>query len=263
MGMGILSMMINKKILGVSFQMFFLNFFPIFIITGICFADTLYLKDGRTIISETVWEKDGYYMYTLYGATVGISKNEVDNVEFSKEKEASFQFDIWPFGITTNRAIDIAEKNDVPLHKSGIITANKRFHPQVRKYSDATGFYYNTNLLGHFAKVELAFTPASKKLHTVTIQWSKLNSNDTKLTNEIESMISEKYGKQRNKGKKLFYSTTEWITEDKNRIEMKTSSTAILLSYMHTVFGQLDLKETENLKIQKIKDEAKKDNNKF
>jgi hypothetical protein len=76
-----------------------------------------------------------------------------------------------------------------------MITVNKRFHPQVRKYSDATDFYYNTNLLGHFAKVELAFTPSSKKLHTD--------------------------------------------------------------------FGQVDFEETENFKIQKIKDGAKKDNNKF
>ena len=256
-------MKINKKTLGVTFKILFPMFLSIFIITGICFADTLYLKDGRTIISETVWEKDGYYMYTLYGATVGISKNEVDNVEFSKVEESSFQFDIWPFGITVNKAIDIAEKNDVPLHKSGIITANKRFHPQVRKYSDATDFYYNTNLLGHFAKVGLAFTPSSKKLHTVTIQWPKQNTNDTKLTNEIESMISEKYGKQRNTGKRLFYSTTEWITEDKNRIAMNVSSTEISLSYIHAAFEQLDFKETENLKIQKIKDGAKKDNNKF
>lgn len=246
-----------------TYKIFFLNFLSIFIIAEICFADTLYLKDGKTIISETVWEKDGYYMYTVYGATVGISKNKVDHVEFSKEEESSFQFDIWPFGITVNKAIDIAEKNDVPLHKSGIITVNKRFHPQVRKYSDATDFYYNTNLLGHFAKVELAFTPSSKKLHTVTIQWPNQNANDTKLTNEIESMISEKYGKARSKGKRLFYSTTEWITEDKNRIEMNIRSTAILLNYLHTDFGQLDFEETENLKIQKIKDGAKKDNNKF
>jgi hypothetical protein len=61
-----------------------------------------------------------------------------------------------------NEAINLAEVNDVPLHKYGIISINKQFHPLVRKYSDAIHFYYNTNLLGHFAKVELVFTPVSQ-----------------------------------------------------------------------------------------------------
>ncbi len=76
-------------------------------------------------------------------------------------------------------------------------------------------------------------------------------------------MISEKYGKYRNKGKKLFYSTTEWIAEDKNQIEMNVSSTAIVLIYMNTSFKQLSVLESENLKVQKIKDGKRKDNNKF
>lgn len=240
--------------------LFFLLFF---VFIGVCFSDTLYLKDGRTINSETVWEEGNYYKYILYGATVGISKNMVERVVFSKKDESSFQFDIWPFGISVVQAIDVAEQNNIPLHKSGIISINKTFHPQVKKYSDATHFYYNTNLLGHFAKVELIFTPASKKLHTVNIRWLNQNANDAKLANEISTMISEKYGKHKKKGKKLYYFTAEWITEEKNQIEMRSRSTEISLIYTHNFFKQLNYEEAENIKIEKINEGAKKDSNKF
>lgn len=235
-----------------------------FAISGLCFSDTLYLKDGRSIESENIWEKDGYYMYVMYGATVGISKDKVERVETTKkENESTFRFDIWPFGITVNNAINLAESHDVPLHKSGIISINKRFHSQVRKYSNAKHFYYNTNLLGHFAKVNLYFTPVSKKLHTVKIQWPNQKTNDPKLMNEITAMISGKYGKPQKQGRKLFYSTKNWLTEDGNKLEMRVSLTAIFLSYLHTDLRQLDYNESEGLKIQKIQSGVKKDKDKF
>jgi len=233
---------------------------------GFCFSDTLHLKDGRKIQADTIWEEDGYYMYTAHGATVGIPKEKVSKVDYSRQsnKNNSFQFDIWPFGTTVAESINIAERRNIPLHKSGIITINKGFHPQVRKYSDAIHFYYNTNLLGHFSKVELYFTPVSKRLHTVNIQWPNQKTKDPKLANEIISMISEKHGKPKSHGKRrLFYSDTEWITQDGNRIVMSISSTAIFLNYLHTNLRQLDYEETENLKLQKIKKGAARDKNKF
>ncbi len=242
---------------------FFLSIIIILFTPIFCLSDTLYLKDGRTIQAETVWEEEGYYMYTAYGATVGISKEKVKSIKYSKETRDSFQFDKWPFGITVNQAIDIAQNNDVPLHRSGIISMNKHFHPMVRKQANTTHFYYNTNLLGHFSKVELFFTPISKKLHSVFVQWSNQQTKDPKLTNEIISLISEKYGRPPGKHKKLFNSSLDWIAENKNQIEMQIMSTSIILKYLHTDFRQIDYEETESLKIQKIKAGAKKDKDKF
>ena len=229
-----------------------------------CLSDTLYLKDGRSIISETVWEQDGYYMYTAYGATIGISKEKIKRVEYSKEKKAFFQFDKWPFGVTVNQAIDIARINDVPLHKSGIISTNKHFHSMVLKHKNNTQFTYNANLLGHFSKVELFFTPISKKLHTVSIQWpNQQTKKDSKLSNEIISMISKKYGKPHGKQKKLFHSSLDWTIENDNLIEIQIRSTTIFLNYLHTDFRQLDYDEEEIIKIQKIKAGTIKDKDKF
>jgi hypothetical protein len=232
-------------------------------ISAFCFSDTLYLKDGRSITSETVWKEDGYYMYTAYGATIGISKENVERVEYSKEKRSSFQFDIWPFGITVDEVIDIAQRNDVPIHRAGIISMNKHFHPMVRRHASSNHFIYNTTLLGHFSKVELFFTPISKRLHTVSIQWPNQKTKDTRLTNEIIHMISEKYDQTHGEQKKLFYSSLDWTAEDNNQIEMIVRSTSILLNYLHTDLRQQDYEEQENLKSMKIKTGAKKDKEKF
>jgi len=236
---------------------------PFILTASISFSDTLYLKDGSIVNAENVWEEDGYVMYTLHGGTVGVLKEKVVKVEPLKKKAAYFQFGVWSFGINVRKAFDIAENNNVPLQKYGIITVNKRFHSQVRHYFDASHFYYNTYLIGHFAKVELFFTPISKQLHTVKIQWQNQNTKDHKLTNEIMSMISEKYGHPQERHKKIFYTSTKWITKGNNQIDMNISSTSIDLTYSHIGYRKINFEEIEGLKAQKIKAGSQKDKNKF
>lgn len=234
--------------------------------SGYCLADTLYLKNGSVIQSDTVWQDGGYFMYKKYGATVGVAESKVDRVEYSSQSKdigSSFQFDVWPFGCTVHEAINIAENHDIPLHKFGIISMNKRFHPMVKNHSDATHFYYNTNLLGHFAKVDLFFTPASKKLHTVKVYWSNQKTKDSMLAREIVSMITEKYGNPHKGGKKLFYKTTKWIAPNANQIVMDVHSTSIYLNYLHTEFRKQDQYEIHNLKVKKLQVGSTKDENKF
>lgn len=232
----------------------------------LCHADTLFLKNGEVIHSESIWLDNGHFMYILYGATVGIAKDKVDRVEFdseTKSQENGFQFDVWPFGCTVLQAINIAEKNDLPLHKHGIITVNKKFHPMIKKYSDATHFYYNTNLLGHFAKVELFFTAKTKYLYAVRINWPNQKTKDSVLLNEISSMISDKYGTPAKSERKLFHDTTRWILEDANRITMKVHSTTISLEYMHTSLNHLNDNEKQQLKVKTVKIGSTKDKGKF
>ena len=234
--------------------------------SALCHAGTLYLKNGNVIHSENIWLDDGLFMYDLYGAIVGIAKDRVDRVEFdpeTKPKENDFQFDVWPFGCTGLQAIDIAERNDLPLHKHGIITVNKKFHPMIRKYSDATHFYYNTNLLGHFAKVELFFTAKTRHLYAVQINWPNQKTKNSALLNEIGSMISDKYGKPAKSGRKLFYDTTKWLSKDANQIIMKVHSTAIFLQYIHTRLNHLNDNEKQQLKVEKVKIGSTKDKGKF
>lgn len=197
--------------------------------SGYCLADTLYLRNGNVIQSDTVWQDDGYFMYKKYGATVGVAEGKVDRVEYSSQSEdtgSSLQFDVWPFGCTVHEAINIAENNDIPLHKFGIISMNKRFHPMVKKHSDATHFYYNTNLLGHFATVALFFTPVSKQLHTVQIKWPNQPIKDSRLISEIVSTVSNKYGEYQNTS----FGARKWLVGDKNQITEKASFNRVFLN---------------------------------
>lgn len=237
--------------------------YSVLMIPAFCFSDTLFLKDGRTIESETIWQDGSYYKYTMYGATVGISEEKVEKVQYSKSNKNTFQFDVWEFGITVQKSFDLAEQHNIPLHKSGMITINKQYHPQVRKYYAASHFYYKTNLLGHFAQVDLFFSPISQKLHTVSIKWLNQKTKDSALVNEIISMISEKYGVYEKQNKKLFGKTTAWITKEANRILLNIHSTVINLNYLHTELRQLDYEEKEILKAQKIEKGLNKDKNKF
>jgi hypothetical protein len=42
-----------------------------------------------------------------------------------------------------------------------------------RKYADTAGkFYYKDQIMGKWARVDLVFTPKSKKLYTLSINWS-------------------------------------------------------------------------------------------
>lgn len=235
-------------------------------LTSPVMSDTLFLKNGKVIQSDNIWKDDGYYMYTLYGATVGIYEGLVERVELKtkyKKTDTSFQFDIWQLGYTLQEVIDIAERNDIPLHKSGVISSNKRFHPMVRKHIDANHFYYNTTLLGHFAKVELFFTPESKHLHTVKIHWPSQIKKDSVLVQKIASMITEKYGKPYKGGRKLFYDNTSWVTADANQIQMNVHSTSINLGYLHSELLKLNKQEIHELKVKRVQAGATKDKSKF
>ena len=230
---------------------------------GFCRSDTLYLKDGSVINSESVWQEGGYYMYTMYGATIGISKTRVDRVEHSQKEENSFQFHIWPFGITTVKAITIAEKNDIPLIAGGFVSPRKHFSPAVKKHSDTDHFYYNTDLLEHFAKVDLFFTPISRELHTVGIKWVNHKQRDPRFTDEILSMISEKYGNCDKKAKGPLFTDFEWVTEKGNKIRMKLASRSIRLTYVETVLKQKEFEELERIKAERLKRGFEKDKKKF
>ncbi|MBU1386924.1 MAG: hypothetical protein KKE62_14290 [Proteobacteria bacterium] len=236
----------------------------IFIITqaGLCLSDTLFLKDGKVIEADRVWEQDNFFMYSKFGGSVGIPKDKVSKVQYSQKPEknaSSFQFDVWPFGTTVNEAINIAQSHDLPLHKHGIITVNKGFHPQVRKYMEADHFYYNTNLLGHFAKVDLFFTSTSKQLHTVQIRWPNQQIKNSQLISEIVSMISNKYGEYQNTS----YGAKKWQIKDGNEITQKATINTVYLNYLHISLIQKAKLEIQQMERQRIQNGSRKDNEKF
>jgi len=50
-------------------------------------ADTINLKDGRTIETQQVWEENGMIKYYRYGSEIGIQKDQVLSVSTQTETE--------------------------------------------------------------------------------------------------------------------------------------------------------------------------------
>ena len=164
-------------------------------------ADTVILKSGREIEASKCWKEAGMIKCRKLGQIVGFPESDVASVIIEKEKTApvdGFSFDIWRSGLTVSEAIGLARVNDVPLHKAGIISANKNFKPKmcVPYANTATEFDYKTQILGRHAKILLKFTPDSKKLYSIKVTWSGPGiSKKSEFRDQVEAMLTEKYGR--------------------------------------------------------------------
>jgi hypothetical protein len=93
----------------------------IFITPQLIAADTILLKDGRRIEAEQVWLEGEMVRYKKFGTIVGLPKDQVARViETNASKSpgiTDFGFDFWKLGMDINEVMDIAERNQVPLHR--------------------------------------------------------------------------------------------------------------------------------------------------
>ena len=97
-------------------------------------ADTVILKNGKTIQSEKCWEDGELIKCKLYGQTIGYSKSDVAEYRLNSKpvpKTIGFKFDIWSSGLSVNEVIDIAEANNKPLHRDGLISSNQGSNPKM------------------------------------------------------------------------------------------------------------------------------------
>ena len=159
-------------------------------------AGTIVLKNGRTVDAAKCWEDGEIIKCKIYGQIVGYHKNDIAEAHLSIKSEIpaanGFKFDIWQSGISVRQAIDIAETNDIPFHRGGLISANKSFNPKMCKpYADkATEFYYKDQILGKWANIHLNFTPVSKQLYSVQIKFVQTGvSKNSEFRQQIEAML--------------------------------------------------------------------------
>jgi len=175
---------------------------------------------------------------------------------------SAFQFDSWRSGISVREAMAIARDKDIPIVKDGIISVNKHFDPNVMKYADtAYEFYYNTDLLGEHAKVYLIFTPESKFLSTIKIQWNA-PFKDRSFQTKLFQLLTGKYGNYARKERQIFYETSTWTIDKTNRVSMRTGGNAIVAEYVDMIAYEQGQKESkkrqqENWRQSKDKDAIK------
>ena len=233
-------------------------------------ADTIVLNNGRRIEVEKVWEDGGQVKGSVYGATIGYPKDQVKNIEREKkiqnDAKEMLGFDIWTLGMDIDDMMRVAERNDIPLRKEGLIGINKHFHSSVRKYAQsATQFYYDCELMGRWAKVKLNFTPTSKQLSKITVHWWGLNANNRdQFKGEIEEMLIKKYSAPKHRYKEnLLFVRTEWEVYKTGTVSMRSSSSTLDVEYSDKKFANQEKAEIQDIQGDKKGRYQSKDSGKF
>ena len=170
---------------------------------------------------------------------------------------SAFQFDSWRSGMSVREAMAVAQDKDIPIVKDGIISVNKHFDQKVMKYVDtAYEFYYHADLLGEHAKVNLIFTPESKFLSTIKIQWFA-PFKDRSFQTKLFQLLTGKYGNYAKKERQIFYEISTWTIDKTNRVSMRTGRNAILAEYLDMIAyeqGQKESKKRQEENWRKSKD---------
>ena len=171
---------------------------------------------------------------------------------------------MWTSGISSREAMAIARDKDIPVVKAGIATINKHFDPKASsKYIDsAHEFYYKTILLGENAKTNLVFTPESKFLSAVQIQWAGVSNKDG-FKQVVFDMLKSKYGNYIKKDKQIFFETFFWPIDKTNQVSMKTSASQISVEYLDRSVHELGQNEVKIKKDENRRDAKSKDAGKF
>jgi len=162
------------------------------------FADTIVMKYGRQIEAEQIWREGGLVRYKKFGTVVGVPKEQVARVVKDNTPASAgvvdFGLDFWKLGMSIGEVMAVAERNDVPLHREGLISVNKQFNPKmcVPYINTHSRFEYRQMLLGYPAKVTFVFTPKSRRLALIQVHMSP-NSSAPGISpnNTVMSVISE------------------------------------------------------------------------
>lgn len=231
------------------------------------FADVVVFKDGRKLQVEKAWFEGNEVRAKVPRGVIGFQKESVARIEENPTfapTDNAFRFDKWFSGMTVAEVMDLAETHDIPIHRVGLISGGKGFNPKVsRKYADsATGFYYKDKLLGRWSAVTLSFSPVSKLLWSVGITWSGIPAK-SEFRNEVHSLLSDKYGKPKNRGKELFYDTTSWEVSETSDVSMKVGPGTIMISYVDREIEAMKKNEDLSLKESARKNYLLKDKGKY
>jgi len=234
-------------------------------------ADTIILKNGKSIEVKKVWEEDDLIKGEVFGSVIGYPKDQVERIEIGENGQAinpdsGFIFDVWRSGISIYEFMDIAERNDVPIHRDGLISVNKNFNPIVsRKYAEThREFYYKDQILGKWARVDLVFTPKSKQLYTLSINWSGTGvSNKSDFFSEIQSIMNKKYGKHSDTRKEILFQKIFWDINHDAYAMLQGSSSSSQLHYFDKHYLQIAENELATTKAAEHQNALKQDANKF
>ncbi len=229
----------------------YILFITSILVPGLSFSDVVFLKNGRQLTANKIWQQNGKVVCSIDGSTFFLDSEDVLKIKHTKNKtkkhNGNFSFDIWKSGMDIEEILFTAKRHDIPLHRNGLISANKKFNPNVSsKYAKtATRYYYKTKLLGRHATVNLYLTDLNKRLKMLSITWHNMKNkeNSAGFEEEITEMLSAKYGKPKSNIPKIFERTKKWVPSPKMIIELKMFPSSYVLTYWDIAMVQLDKKE--------------------
>lgn len=194
-------------------------------------ADTIILKNGKSVLVDRAWEEGDYIRGLRIKNTIGFHKNSVEKVIYENDSD-SFTFDVWTGGITLNKAFEIAESYDLPIKAAGIISSATKFNSSVRKYINTTdNFSYKTKLMGKSSEVTLCFTPINRLLYKVVVHLYGTDVNrEGKYRNEVEATLIKEYGAP-DKSKGIFKDRCNWNVNNQYSVNMIIGMSGIDIVY--------------------------------
>jgi len=177
---------------------------------------------------------------------------------------SAFTFDKWKSGDTFKNVLYIAQSNDVPLAKDGLIHSEKHFRWHLLKNKKQyRTFYYYDNIFGERAKVLLTFTSKSNELYKITIKWNLIGKGTEEFKETLFTILDKKYNKGKmqintNLGQNIFFKFREWNYNNKTIINARTSRHNIDLTYLDTVSQKTDTETKKKHKLNMIIKDAGK-----
>jgi len=256
--------------LKLTFKIFVL-FFIVWLQAISVFAATIVLKDGNRIETERYWEEGALLKYEKNGITVGLPLERVERIEDSPvlkdDKIIDFGFDHWKIGTTIGDVMDVAERNDIPLRRDGLVSINKHFiaklcRPYIQTHSK---FEYQQIILGYPVKVLLTFTPESRRLALIVVRFNaNPNKPGRKPDDDVLKLLQQKYGNPRSLPVPLFKrSVLEWTIQGGNNLRFVSSISAVDVTYKNNLWSDRLGKERQHQIDLKHRDDFKKDAGKF
>jgi len=234
-------------------------------ICGDVCADTIFLKSGRIIKCSKINKENDVIKCFVNGYEVGFPVSDVDKVVIdhnSKRKsiEKGFKFDHWQSGMSIEEVMVSAERNDIPLHRHGLISSNKNYNPKT-----CTEFLYKDHIMGQNARVTLYFTPTSKLLEKIKISlYSSEINQKSSYPKEIASMLSEKYGKpSRIIDLNFIHDSTIWKGSNNFTVLMVTGIGLIDITYSDIRLQLTGQKERNAIEAKNSEQYHLKDDSKF
>jgi len=237
------------------------------------FADKIILRDGRVITVGRTWEEDDQIKGSLRGSVIGFPKDTVDRIDqnfhnISPQKVLDgFIFDIWRSGLRIHEAMDIAERNDVPLLRDGFVSINKHFNPDTSlKYAPTHNrFYYKKDgLLGKPAKIEIQFTPKSRLLYKLLVQWGGPGaSKNNPFFDEVQSILKKKYGEPYEKKYGIPFHSMFYNINPTAYAMLQGGNGSVSVYYFDRYFQELNDRETREMEEIRKRGYTNKDSGKF